>query len=82
MAIAIVLILIGSLFALAYFICGVFDLTFPSISKPYQHKGYNSRIQVVTEEKKKEETDKAYILDIPEWKIRKIVEILNNEKKE
>ena len=59
-----------------------FDLTFPSISKPYQHKGYNSRIQVVTEEKKKEETDKAYILDIPEWKIRKIVEILNNEKKE
>ena len=54
MAIAIVLILIGSLFALAYFICGVFDLTFPSISKPYQHKGYNSRIQVVTEEKKKE----------------------------
>ena len=52
MAIAIVLILVGSLFALAYFICGGFDFTFPVISKPYQHKGYNSNIQVAVEEKK------------------------------
>lgn len=80
MAIAIVLILVGSLFALAYFICGGFDFTFPVISKPYQHKDYNSNIQVAVKEKK-EEPDKAYILDIPEWKIKKISEQLENEKK-
>ena len=82
MAIIILIILIGVLFGLAYIICGGFHLNIPSISKPYVHKYEPQTKQVAISDEKKEKIDEGYILDIPEWKIRKIVEILNNEKKE
>ena len=80
MAIVILIILIGALFGLAYIICGGFHLNIPSNPKPYIRKYEPQQKQVAISEKK-QEVDKGYILDIPEWKIRKIVEILNNEEK-
>ncbi len=82
MAILILIILIGALFGLAYIICGGFHLNIPSSSKPYVHKYEPQTKQVAISDEKKEKIDEGYILDIPEWKIRKILEILNNEKKE
>ena len=82
MAILILIILIGALFGLAYVICGGFHLNIPSSPKPYIHKYEPQQKQIAISEEKKKEVDKGYILDIPEWKIKKMVEILNNEKKE
>lgn len=81
MAIIILIILIGALFGLAYIICGGFHLNIPSNSFSYNYKYEPPQKQISITEEKKHEIDKAYILDIPEWKIKQISEQLENDKK-
>ena len=73
--------LILSLYGLAYLICHVDDRYYRSSGVATYYKNFRNYYEqaIIIPEKKKEQhsniADEAYILDIPEWKIKMIEEI-------